>query len=145
MLMKFLKIIYLTLVLLTLFAWQGMSATGCRSGDVIYAQKLGTTKFYGTNYDVYNSNGLNYLIDYNNSSQAGKVNINNVISTGSQCWINTYLNPKNNQDNAIWGTKVTYTVNPPQNLPLDDYSWLLIAGTAAIAGYYLSRKALPLT
>ncbi|MES2418780.1 MAG: hypothetical protein V4541_11375 [Bacteroidota bacterium] len=140
--MKFIKIIILILAFFILNVQQSNAAVGCRLGDIIYSQKLGTTKFYGTNYDVYKINGQNYTVDYDNQSIFGGVNVNNVSQPGNQCWINSYLNPKNNQDNALWGNLVTFTVNPPQNLPLDDYTWLFLLPVGGLGVYYLSRKTL---
>ncbi len=121
------------------FAHYGTSGYGCNLGNVIYTQKIGTSKFYGTDYDVYKSNGTSYPIDWNNASTPNQINSNKVFSQNESCWVNSYVNPKNNNTGVSYGTLVHYTVNPNQtNVPLDDYVGLiliLIAGTGAFALY----------
>ncbi len=141
--MKFLKSIILLIILITIYfkasANGSSSGYGCNLGNVIYTQKMGTSKFYGNDYDVYNSNGTRYAIDWNNTSTPNQINSDSIVDQRETCWVNSYVNPKNNNTGVSWGTLVQYTVNNNQtNVPLDDYVGLiliLVAGTGAFALY----------
>ncbi len=143
--MKFVKYIFSLFIFFSLTqttnAHYGNSTYGCNLGNVIYTQKLGTTRFHGTDFDVYNANGPSYPIDWNNASTPNQVNSNNVHDQGVQCWVNSYVNPKNDQTGAAYGSLVQYTVNV-NNLPLDDYIWVFMVIIGAFGAYTITKKEL---
>lgn len=122
-------------------ATYGTSGYGCNLGNVVYTQKIGTTKFYGTDYDVYKSNGTSYPIDWNNASTPYQINSNNIVSQNEACWVNSYVNPKNNNSGVSYGTLVYYTVNPT-NVPLDDYVGFIVLIIGAFGAFAIYHKHL---
>ncbi|MEJ5995977.1 hypothetical protein WG904_16235 [Pedobacter sp. Du54] len=142
---KFLK--YILFILVTgsaeaSFAHYGTSGYGCNLGNVVYGQKIGTTKFYGTSYDVYSSNGAHYSIDWNNASTPYQINSYNIHDQGETCWVNSYVNPKNNNSGVSYGSLVYYTVNPQVNVPLDDYVGLILILTSGLGAIIIYKKQL---
>ncbi len=145
--MNFLKNIFLLFLFIcsaqNTFAHYGTSGYGCNLGNVVYTQKIGTTKFYGTYYDVYKSNGTNYPIDWNNSSTPLQINSNNIQDQNKACWVNSYVNPQNNNSGVSYGSLVYYTVNPNQTeVPLDDYVGLIIILIGGVGAFALYKKGL---
>lgn len=124
-----------------------VTGVGCNLGNKVYTQKIGTSNFWGTQYDVYNANGANYAIDWNNSSQCNYINSNNIVDQGKACWVSSYVNPTNNNSGVSYGSLVYYSVqtcsvNPPVGLPLDDYIWVLLAISAGFGAYMITKRQL---
>lgn len=115
-----------------------ITKTGCGLGSGIYLDKLGTTNFWGTSMDVYNKNGTYYAYDWSNTSQCNSVNENSRVDSGVQCWVNTYVNPNNNNTGVQWGTIVTVSVNIC-DVPLDTHTWILLLVSSG-AGYLVLRR-----
>jgi hypothetical protein len=155
--MKFLKyIIIITSILVTsqnVSAHYGsgssntVSGYGCNLGNRVYTNKIGTSTFYGTQFDVYNYSGTNYAIDWNNSSQCNYINANDIDDQNKPCWVNNYVNPTNNNSGVNYGTLVYYStqtcsVNPPVGLPLDDYIWIVLLSVACLGVYFIYKRDL---
>jgi hypothetical protein len=145
--MKFIK--HLTLTFVILFSANNsraaiVSGVGCNLGNTIYTFKLGTTNWFGTNIDVYSTTTKVYNINWDNTSQCDQINANQVGKNGNECWINSYVNPTNNNSNIGHGSLATYTVNtcPQVNLPLDNYTWVLIVIIGGFGAYGITRKEL---
>lgn len=146
--MKFLK--YIVAVIFLVSFGKTSSATvissyGCRTGDVVYANKMGTTNWYGADYDVYDRNGTKYSVNYNPGEQCDQVEVESISNQGSACWVNSYVNPNNNNTGVGgYGTFVHYTVNTctPMNLPLDDYTWAILLVVGGLGAFYISKKGL---
>ena len=144
------KYFFLSFVLLQICTFQicygfddyGTSGYGCNLGNNIYIQKLGSTSFYGTNYDVYNSNGTNYAIDLNNSSQPNKINSDDIKDLGEDCWVNSYVNKKNNNKGVRYGSLVYYTKNNSQQVPLDDYIGFFVVIIGGLGANTLYKRGL---
>ncbi|MES2652331.1 MAG: hypothetical protein V4663_11360 [Bacteroidota bacterium] len=124
-----------------------VSGYGCNLGNRVYTNKIGTSNFYGTSYDVYNYSGTNYPINWNNTSECNNINANDIDDKKRACWVNTYVNPTNNNSGVSYGTLVYYTletcsVNPPVGLPLDDYIWVFVVVIGGIGAYFITRKGL---
>lgn len=119
----------------------GVSGVGCNLGNRIYINKLGTTNFWGTSFDVYDSNGTSYPIDWNNTSQCNSVNTSAASSTGQACWVNSYVNPPNNNSGSSHGTKFTYATTVC-NVPFDTDTWVLIVLSGGFGGYFILRREL---
>ncbi|MFD0941779.1 hypothetical protein [Pedobacter boryungensis] len=142
--MRFLRSLFI-LTLFTLLSNTSFATTvsgyGCRIGDVVFTQYLGSTYFWGTTYKVYNRNGQVYSVDYSPGQQCNYIESNNIYDQGRQCWVNTYVNPMNNQDGASYGTYVYYSVDICNvNLPLDDYVWIMVLVAGGVGAYVISKK-----
>ncbi|MBB2144313.1 hypothetical protein GM921_02340 [Pedobacter sp. LMG 31464] len=150
--MRFLRLLFV-LTLFTLlntvsFAHGSSSVSdyGCRIGDAVYTQYLGSTNFWGTTYKVYNRNGQVYAIDYSPGEQCNYIESNDIYDQGSQCWVNNYVNPTNNQSGASYGTYVHYTVDLCNvSLPLDDYVWVLLLLVGGVGAYVISTRRITTT
>ena len=152
--MKFLKYILALSLLLTVQQYVNatsgpntVSGYGCNLGNRIYTNKIGTSNFYGTSFDVYNSNGTNYAINWNNTSICNNINANAIVDQRKACWVNSYVNPTNNNSGISNGTLFYYsvetcTVNPPVRVPLDDYVWVFITLTGCLGAYVIHKKQL---
>lgn len=145
--MRFLRLLFvLTLfILLSNASFAHGSSTvsgyGCRIGNVVYTQYLGSTNFWGTTYKVYNSNGQVYNIDYNPGEQCNWIESNDIYDQGSQCWANNYVNPTNNQNGAGYGTYVHYSVDLCNvSLPFDDYVWVMLLAVGGMGAYVISKR-----
>jgi hypothetical protein len=146
--MKFIK--YIIIFFLVIGIQQSVKATGgttisgygCSLGNQVYVNKIGTSNFWGTQYDVYNSNGTSYPIDWNNTSQCNSINTNSVVSQNKACWVNSYVNPTNNNSGVSNGTLVYYTTRSCVPLPLDDYIWLFIILIGTVGAYFIYKKQL---
>ncbi|MFI5452583.1 hypothetical protein ACHMWN_10535 [Pedobacter sp. UC225_61] len=143
--MRFLRSLFI-LTLLTLFGntsfahgTSTISGYGCRVGDVVYTQYMGNTSFYGTTYKVYNRNGQYYNIDYSPGEQCNYIESNDLIDQGGQCWVNTYVNPSNNQSGVSYGSNVRYTLDVC-NVPLDDYVWVILLAFGGMGAYVIAKK-----
>ena len=121
------------------------SGYGCNLGNIIYVDKLGTTKFYGTNYDVYNSKGMNYIIDWNNKSQPNQINSEDIEDLKEDCWVNSYVNKKNDNKGVSYGSLVRYTRRNCHQAPLDDYIGVFVVIIGGLGAYTLHKKGLILT
>lgn len=122
-----------------------ISGTGCMIyGNTVFVDKMGTASFGSNNIDVYNSNGTRYIIDYNNSGQCDQIPGNSVRDQNKSCWVGSRVNGPNDQSGVIWGNTYTYTVNTctPMNLPLDDYTWVILLAVGGIGAFYISKKGL---
>ncbi|MFA6277710.1 MAG: hypothetical protein WC622_13225 [Pedobacter sp.] len=118
-----------------------VSGYGCRVGDAVFTQYLGTTHFWGTTYKVYNSNGQSYNVDYSPGEQCNYIESNDIYDQGKQCWVNSYVNPTNNQTGASYGTYVYYSLDICNvNLPIDDYVWVLLLAVGGVGAYVISKK-----
>lgn len=148
--MKPSRIIYLILILCSFTGFVSaqvmITDIGCDRGSAMYTQKIGTTNFWGTLYDVYYS-GKSYPIDPNNTSACNSINKNTVI-TGktvngqSTCWVASSVPPTNSSSGVTWGTFSQYTLKDcTQNVPLDTNTWVLLLGTALLGSYAI--KGLP--
>lgn len=146
--MKFLKyIIAIVFILISVFLAKAdvKSGNGCRIGDVVWTDYLGSTSFYGTDYSTYNRNGQLYNIDYNPGTQCDYIEVSKIQSQNKQCWVNSAVNPKNDQTGASYGTLVSYTVNTckaPTGLPLDDFVWVIILVAGGLGAFVISKKIL---
>ncbi|MGF1924265.1 MAG: hypothetical protein ACQUHE_08795, partial [Bacteroidia bacterium] len=128
--MKYLIALFISLsISQTAFAHYGsdgysniVKGIGCNLGSRVYTQKMGTSTFWGTQYDVYNYSGTNYPINWNNTSECNSINSNDINDKQKACWVNNYVNPTNNNNGASYGTLVYYEVevcssNPPVGIP----------------------------
>ena len=118
---------------------------GCNLGSRVYTQKIGTSTFWGDQFDVYNSNGTNYPIDWNNTSQCNYINANNIVDQKRTCWVNSYVNPTNNNSGVSYGTIVYYSAttcstNPPVGLPLEDYIPLFMIAIGGMGAFVIANK-----
>ena len=168
---KYLKyLVVLVLFLISVFMAKAQtSGTGCRIGDNVYTEYLGTGSYYGNNNDimkVYNINGPKLLVVNGqgyNGYQCGKINVysggqrwngstnvpypavNEVLGTVStnSCMVSTSASVSNGGKANIIQYKInnpTYCV--PEELPIDDYSSLIVLATAAIGAYFISKKGI---
>lgn len=124
-----------------------VSGIGCNLGNRIYTQKIGTSNFYGASYDVYNANGTNYAIDWNNKSTCDNINASDIYDKKTACWVSSCVNPTNNNSGVSYGTLVNYSLetcsaNPPVGLPLDDYNLFIIFAVSALGIYFITKKRL---
>jgi hypothetical protein len=145
--MRFLRSLFV-LMLLTLvsnvsFAHGSSTAYGygCRLADAVYTQYLGSSNFWGITFKVYNRNGQAYNVDYSPGEQCNYIESNDIIDQGGQCWVNTYVNPTNNQTGVSYGTYVYYSVDVCNvSLPLDDYVWVMLLAVGGVGAYVISKK-----
>ncbi len=124
-----------------------VSGIGCNLGNRVYTNKIGTSTFYGTPYDVYSSNGTSYVINWNNTSTCDNINAMNIVDKNQACWVSSYVNPTNNNSGVSYGTLVNYsletcTTDPPVGMPLDDYNWVILAAISGLGIYFLTKKQL---
>lgn len=145
--MKFIKSISLIFTILIVISYSSSAATvsgvGCNLGNRIYTVKIGTTIFWGDTYDVYSSNGTAYNINWNNTSQCDQINSNQVSNKNTKCWVNSYVNPPNNNTGVSTGNLANYTLQTCQvNLPLDDYIWVVLIMIGTMGTYYISKRGI---
>ncbi|MDY0907431.1 hypothetical protein [Pedobacter sp. CFBP9032] len=139
------------------------SGFGCRDGNRIYVNYLGTSEWYGTTFKVYDINGPSYEIYYNsdpaNNYDCHKINsnqaynqVNNATYVTSNnanqgtCWIDNIAN-KSNTSQGGYATYVSYTIDCPANktanLPLDDYTPFLIIPFGIFAIFFIQNGLHP--
>jgi len=120
------------------------SGVGCNLGNRIYTRKIGTTNFWGTKFDVYDSNGAAYPINWNRQIvSCDNVEDYNVKSQAKSCWVNSTVPKENTNGGSGNGDIVSYTKcigKPNANLPLDDYIWVLLVAVAAFGSTYIIRS-----
>ena len=127
-----------------------ITVTGCNNGSYIYITSIGYTEFSGEMHQVYDSNGQKIRI-YNNEdgkdspkcNEVAAANISNNYNS-PQCWINSYVNPKNNSTGASWQTNtvITYDDCSTLNMPLDDYIPLLILLVGSLGAIFIKKQLL---
>jgi len=140
------KFVFALLVLVSLAIKPVYAEIGCLveyhspNEGRIYTTALGDVQFYSSKYKEYNRAGSITIKSYSNSISCGETSPSSVSpyseSGYNGCWVNTYLNATNNQDNVQYGNWVQFTI--VAQCPIDsDLIYFLIM--SAGAGWFLIK------
>lgn len=132
--MKFLK--YILAAFLLILSFSAMANYGCNLGNTIYPNATGGVNASG--YPTYYASEPITIRWWDGDPNCG--------IRDNRIYPRTDGNDKCQVNGVNWGT--VYYFNPadnncaPMNLPLDDYTWVILAVVGGLGALYISKKGL---
>ena len=109
--------------------------------DIVYTSEFGDVQFFSSKYKEYNENGAQIRVSYQNPTPCGE--INGFTKTGYSragyvgCWINTFYNSPNNQDNVKFGAWVQF--NDPVECSIDTGVFIVFILSAVVGILFIYK------